>query len=769
MTLATLILQNFEPAWFWLLLAAGAAASLVAAYRTIQRRTGRRLAWGLMAMRLIAIALLFAALLKPVWQRTQESAARPLLAVMVDDSQSMSMLHRAAPANDPDTDAADDNEHRSRYALARRWLDETDAGRTLRQRFDVELFNADGARLDGGLPNQPIAERTDLIRGLRRVEARMRGRSPAGVVLISDGRQTVGRSDYLTLSDYAMPVMTVGYERAAVGEAAYDLSVVSVDAPRRVLVHNEVTANVRLRKDAGPAVDLPLRIERGDAVLASEPVRLERGRDERVVNMRFTPDQPGDFVLTARAPAAADERSAMNNEKLFKLRVEAEPIRVLYIEGTLRSEHQFLRRRLAADPDVDLASFVRAASPRTAAGVSGAVGERLITADRLDKMDAVLLGDFEAAMLSDTTYHRLRDWVEQGGGLMVLGGYRNLSPAGLGATALADALPVRLDAAGVGQIDQPFRFELTPAGRRHPALTITGDMARDAELWASLPPLRGVAATGPARPGATVLARHPRANPASDDGAGYPVLAVQRFGRGVAALIAADTTWRWSRLPRLAGRTDALYARFWSQIVRALAQRPIDSKRNALMLSTDSEAYDRGQRVGIIARRNPAAMVPGQAGEAARLELTVDRPDGATVTLHADPDPEQPDAWRANYFPDRGGRFEVDARLLRPTAEGTRTLANQRTAFMVRGAEQELADPSTDPTFMRRIARLTGGTYAEINNDHAATAMIDRLPDDPVLSRRVRVSQLWHSPLLFIAFLAMLSAEWYLRRRHQLT
>ncbi len=108
---------------------------------------------------------------------------------------------------------------------------------------------------------------------------------------------------------------------------------------------------------------------------------------------------------------------------MFHLRVEADPIRVLYIEGVLRPEAKFLRERLDADPDVDLISFTRAANPAQAGGVSTLVGSDLITPERLKQLDVVLLGDFEARMLGRQAYQSLRQWVEAGGGLMVLGGY----------------------------------------------------------------------------------------------------------------------------------------------------------------------------------------------------------------------------------------------------------------------------------------------------------------------------------------------------------
>ncbi|MBE3070772.1 MAG: hypothetical protein IMZ66_11115, partial [Planctomycetes bacterium] len=730
--LADVMLQNFDPPWFWILVILGSLALLALTYRDIYRRTGRRLAWTLFIVRALGLAALLLAIVKPAWRHESRLSERPQVAVIVDDSQSMALP--PTPGSSPAGAG-----HATRYQQARWWLSESPAGRALAGKFDVRLFDIAGREWAASdLPAEPNAEQTDLVRAMRAVAGRLRGKGAAGVLLLSDGRDTTGRRDYTVLQEFPVPVFALGFRWArGAGDAGVDLAVGSVDAPARTLVHNAVQVRVLVRKDGGAAVDVPLHIERAGAPLATERVSLPQGSAEKLVPLSFTPAEAGDFVMTVRLGAAKDERTAVNNAAMFKLRVDADPIRILYIEGVLRAEYKFLRQRLADDPDVDLVTFVRAASPDQASVAGVLAGSELVTPERLKKIDVVLLGDFESRMLDPRAYEALHAWVEAGGGLMILGGYRNLSDEGLARTPLADLLPVEMATGGVQQIDQPFRFVLTGDGRRHPALAVTGDMARDAQLWEGLPELEGVVAVRGAKPGATVLARHPQADPGSADRQGYVVLATQAFGKGNVTVLTADTTWRWSRLVRLTGRPDTLYVRFWSQMVRWLAHRDVASERTALTVSTPAASYRRGERVAVTVRRNPAVLLPGEEGKETSLALAVVAPDGRTAPLVPDADPADPNRWTAVYFPDRGGRFQVAARLVRSGDGASADVANQQTEFLVEGSKIELEDPTPNAAVLAQVSRLTGGLYAELDDDKASAELVAALPATPRVAREV--------------------------------
>src|SRR5262249_30704492 len=162
---------------------------------------------------------------------------------------------------------------------------------------------------------------------------------------------------------------------------------------------------------------------------------------------------------------------------------------------------------------------------------------------------------------------------------------------------------------------------------------------------------------GKAKPAAEVLAVNPNVK---IDGKPAVVIAVQRYGGGHTMVLTADTTWRWSRMTRLLGQTDTLYARFWSQTLRWLAGRRKDAERTLLALSTVRPDSAIGRAVTIRAFRQPR---PDADLVKAELTVAVASLAGKSTTVPMRSSSAEPDAFTGVFYPTAGGRHEVAAAL----------------------------------------------------------------------------------------------------------
>lgn len=185
------------------------------------------------------------------------------------------------------------------------------------------------------------------------------------------------------------------------------------------------------------------------------------------------------------------------------------------------------------------------------------------TLDALNAYDVVLLSDIgsNTLLLSPDTFVRsqvqanrcdlLREYVLQGGGLGMIGGYLSFSgvdgKARFQRTAVAEVLPVLMEE-GDDRVEQPQGVTPTVEMPDHPVLRgIDGD-------W---PHFLGYNRLKPA-PDGDVIAR------VGDD----VFVAAAQFGRGRSATFASDCGPHWGP-PEFVQWTH--YARFWSNFVHWLA------------------------------------------------------------------------------------------------------------------------------------------------------------------------------------------------------
>jgi hypothetical protein len=703
-------------------------------YRGIYRRSGRPLAWWLLALRAAGVALLLLMLAKPTWTRATEEAEAGRVAVVVDTSRSMSLPGGAGS---------------TRYGRARRAAEALTAKLnrpTTEGRLEVDLFDIAGAPLKE-LPMEPTADFTDLTRALRRTQVQMRSRHLSAVVLISDGADTTGRPTFADWEDVAVPIHTVGFAR---GDDV-DLAVREPAAPRRVIAHNEVTVQVPVAKKGRAPCEATVTLRRGREVLATRKVKLGEGDVEQVVSLSHKPEQPGTFELTAAVEGIAAEKDIGNNAVNFALEVVKDPIRVLYVEGFLRNEYTFLVRHFAEkDPDVALVKQPRRAAPDgPERQLAGGLDEKA-----LEKIDLVILGDMEGDYLTGPQVRALVRWLDgKNRSLLVLGGYESFGPNGFRKTALADVLPVVFSPAPEPQSEKPFTLRLTDRGREHPIFTVSADRVRSEKLWKEATPLDGMPLVARARPGAVVLA----VNPAEGDAV---AIAVQRApGGGQVMVLCPDTTWKWSRYPRIVGQDDTLYGRFWSQTIRWLAGRAMDDSRPMLSVRTGKPVYDARSKatVRVVRQRRPGMDLGG-----AEVHVDITDPKGAPVAgLAPRVDSADPDAATVEFYPTLAGRYVVAASL---RADG-KVLANQSSELRVRGSDLELAGGAPRPDHLRALKEATGGVYADIDD---AESVADAVPRKQRRWVRTWRSEYWDSPWLFAGFLAAVTAEWYLRRRNHL-
>ena len=729
------------PWWAVVLVVAAAAglASLSYVRPLVPLSAGRRATLG--TLRGLTLLLLALCLFRPVWLLPPRTARDAIVPILVDASRSMRL-----------TDGESQSRLQRARAIVRDRLQPLLAGE-----FQTKVFSfgdrLETADVDRLAPDEPAS---NLSAALAAVRARFRGQRVAGIVVLSDGGVT-GSGPVASRDPGAAPVYTISL---GTSRGLRDRAVVGLSAGEARLEDSTVDLSVSAVSRGFGREPFELRV-----LADGRPVETRRvvpAADGAPVQETFTvsPDAKTPTVYTVEIPGDPDEPVTENNRRAVLVPPAGRKRRILLVEGAPGFEHSSLLRALSLDPGLAIdvvvrkgqdaggrGTFLIQASPTRAPALRDGYPS---TAGELDAYDAIILANTTADEFTHPQMEMTSDFVSRrGGGLLMFGGRSFVHHSFLG-TPIDAALPLELNGrqGGVtltgltGERLDANKVVPTADGLRHPVMRLGRTAARTRARWAALPALAATAVLGAPRPGARVLAVT-----SAPGGTILPVVAVQRYGRGRSMVFAGEASWRWRMLMP---STDRTYEIFWRQVVRWLAAEAPDP-----VTVTAPAELEPGDRVPVdVTVRNAAYEPVGQAS----IRATVIGPGGTTTVLRETPADPAEGRYRALVGLDRPGLYEVTAEATHggmPLGQATRWL-------LVGGLDREFADPRIDEEELRRLAVASGGRYL-------SGPALGRLPGLLAAGEPVAVVRgqrdLWDTPWVILALIALLSVEWGVRRR----
>lgn len=805
------------PAWVvvLLLVPAVAAASWWAYRRESDVPRGARLV--LATLRGIALALFLLVLFGPYSELYETRTVRSHLVVLLDQSQSMGTVDAYEPedarrlgkaAGLPEGQVSS----LSRFELAKRVLANPES-RLLQdwtRDFRLHVFGfgtqatpvvstgeTDAETPDPEDPAALVARRlgelqaTDPATRLGHAVAtvldtfRLRDEKVAGIVVVSDGQEN---------GTTVLPAQA-GRKAAALHVPVFTVGVGDPRSPRNIHVGNLRAKEVVLAKDdtvfeftvhAKGFEGRRARIE----VLAKEPgsnrtrplpaspseVVLEGGEKEQNVKVVHRFVEPGLVTVRVGIPVQPEEKIQSDNYAEHTLRVIDRKIKVLYVEDAPRYEFLYLAHALIRDRETILAhTLLLDADAETPQKKTSSPGWPPLDAtlglpsrEALFEYDVVLLGDVHWKRLGPDDEKQqqalvnLRDFVDKGGGLILVSGTRN-NPWQYQNTDLYGVLPIVMERSAERAdpaIDttQGFNLQLTPAGAESPLMNIAGDMQLSKDLWErdryfrqywSYPALR-------AKTIAQVLAVSGHAAHEDPRYGRRPIVATMHYGRGRVLWLGVDDLWRMRK-----ETADRYFYTFYSGAIRHLATYRLLSGNKRFKILTDRDQYgvDDPVRVtlDVLDRDYEPSKLKAQT-------VTVQIPPGEggkaeTVELQVPADPTEAGTYRQTILPTRAGEYRIRGVTDDPQDEVPEKI------FRVVESTVEGRNLLLDVDRLREMADLSsGGHYrhlSELDQLRPAAA-------NTIVRTGERDDEVWDEWWTLALATAVLAAEWLLRKRWHL-
>lgn len=713
------------------------------------------------AMLRIATLLVLAGIVTRVqvtMERPPDRRAR--LAVLFDTSASMT-LPDAPDAGDP---------LRPRYERVRAtWTAETVRALS-RAGIDLEVltFDEELGRHTGDAPTPyataPDGSGSDLLGALSAMRDRVDASHIGGIVVVSDGR-VAGEDATAALVDTArtlgVPVSTV----AAGAPYARDVWIASVRAPPFAFAENVVDIDVDVAALGYPGRAFEVRLYQGDEILERRTVVPPTDGGYGRVRFDVASDRVGSFAYTVEVEGPADQATRANDRRTFVIEVLRDKVRILHVAGRPDWDVRALRLLLRRDPNVELLSYYILRDLDDILRDPTPADELSLIPFPTDELFSEELGSFDLVVLQNFDYGRhqvgrylpdIARYVEEGGGLVLIGGDLGLGQPGQADASFAKVLPVDVRRAAPFE-RRSVEIRITPEGRTHP---VTAGLLDASGTLPNLGPLtdrnRVRLAPHAAAIGTRVLL----------EGAGTPLLLTAEPGKGRVVVLATASAWRLGFGPDLAfvgGMRP--YDVLWLGAIRWLLR---DEASDRLGVETDRPRYDVGDPVRVMVTTLGPDYAP-EAGVAVRG--TVRRAHGATD--------EAPEAtFELTTGPSGTARTEigglpVGAHVVEVQRDGTGAEDTEDTArhvFLVDPPRRELSDVDAreGTRFLAALAEATGGAFVDLGAG-------DDLPRTfPLRPRRAegraarRTVSLWDHPLLVLLALGLAVADVHLRRRRGL-
>ncbi|MEK6262128.1 MAG: hypothetical protein AABP62_26320 [Planctomycetota bacterium] len=615
-----------------------------------------------------------------------------------------------------------------------------------------------------------ITETSDLSQALQPSGA-VAGGDVRGLILFTDGRDLSGKnlsSLAASLRGAEAPVFPV-----LLGSTfrPKDLSIASLEYPQAVYKgdHPQLKAVLNTVGFEGKTLDVELvREDQPDA----EPIKRSVTVTATTVNVEFDLDgvDVGRKAYVIRTPVLEGETRDDNNGRSFAFAVVDDRAKVFLIEGDARWEFRYLEAALARDERVDL-KRVLFQQPYLGVLPEPFFPRRLDqTSDPKDpaaspfaNIDLVILGDVPPEQLSDATWERIREFVTEGGTLVISPGKRWM-PLAYRSPVLDQLLPVKnlkpinlTDRSGeTTPLLRGLPVQLTVEGEQQSMLQFAADPIQNQNIWVGLPGQMWML-LGETKPAATVWATTllpaALADPLINDRK-HGLIVHHHFGSGQVLWLGFDGTWRWRH--RVG---DEYHHRFWAQLARWAAANKVTAGNEFVRFGPEKTDIELGQDATVRAKwMAPFLQKFPKLKAKAELFRIGDKPDKPFTTVELAPPTGRPLQFEGKAVSLPAGEYRVA--LSTENADlGPKPI--EAALYVHDRPSLELSDLSANRDLLTQIADQSGGRLFLADELHELPRQFKTFEETTSLYEESPLWDRW--PWLAVLF-ALMTTEWVIRK-----
>ena len=715
---------SFQIPWLLFALAAVTCVAFsIFVYRYTTPPVPRGKRYLLVALRSAALILLVFAICEPLFRLARRFIERPTVAVLIDNSLSMTLA-----------DDAGDRGEKLRALLSDKSLQNPGG------RFDMQFFSFSSSlretRVDSLRFNGTSTNIAGALRSLRR------NASPQmkAVLLLTDGNYNAGENPLYESERFGVPIYTVGIgdsleqkdvlvQKILTNSVAYINSDIPLDATIKVTGFENRKLSAALMEDGKEIARQFVQV----------PPSSSGGTGQYPVHFSFKPSSTGVKKYTVSISTLEGELTRKNNSKSVLVRVLNNKMRIAMIAGAPSADVSAMVQALRSDPNVDATLVVQ----KSDGAFSGQQFTQIISSSPTP-FDCLILVGFPTNATAPGTLQALLTSLETQHTPLLFIASRTIDLQKL--RLLSAALPFTVSS---DRIDEQSVFPSVAQRQQFHILLRAGD--DETFEWNKLPPFFSSLATFKAKPEALVLATTRIQGVPIDN----PLLVARNAPQAKSFALLGYGIWRWRLMGSANTETERFFNSWMSNVIRWLVTR---EDNNRLRVEPSRDIFSQGEAVDFL----------GQAYDA-----TYQPVDNANIAVEVSP-LTTGQRYQTVLHPADHGRYEGEVEAL-PEGDysysaigtvGGADIGKTQGRFSVGEQSIEYADTKMNKPLLQQIAAISGGRYTDVGD-------IDRLLHDLDSQASMKTEEqlktsefeLWNLPTLLSVIVAVFGVEWFVRKR----
>lgn len=700
----------------FLFLAAAVAIILsVLVYHRTVPPISRRRRYLLICLRALALFFLLLLILEPILRLVRGERKPPTVAILVDDSKSMSLTDRMGNRAETVQVLLKSNGIQALSKVARLEFFRFSSGFSPIPTPDSLLFNGDA---------------TNISSALEGVQKRSEEENIEAVVIISDGNHDLGESPLHEVSHFGMPIYTVG-----VGDSTEQKDVLITRLLTNEIAYagSRIPMDVTIKSSGFSAERVEVSLSEGSKTIAQQFLTLKEGTWEYPIKFFFEPKDEGTMRYTVSVSRLEGELTVANNTKSVFVKVMKSKMKVLLVAGAPSSDVAFIRRALTEDKNVDLEVLTQKSATD--------FYEAEFSSQMVNNVDCILLVGFPLSNSREDVLHAVQSEIQQQQKPLLIVLSRNIDAAKL--RFLGSGLPFTIGPLNSTEVSASVQV---PAKEQvNPLMNLNGSP----NLWDGLPPIYKTGTGFQARPESEILGVA-RVQGVSTN---QPLLLSRNIAGAKSVAILGYGVWRWKLLTRAVDPLKDVLQLFMSNAVRWLTTR---EESKLVRISTTQEVFTGGEPVEFSGQVYNKAYRPIDSAD---LRVAVRKGNETSETI---------------LTPVGNGRYEGKFEGLREGEyqfAGTASLNGERLGedrgkFSVGAQEIEFQQTQMNKPLLEQLAYRSGGKYFDPQS-------IARLPEElerntkltPKEITRASEFELWSLSTVLILITLFFGVEWFLRKQ----